>query len=92
MWNKENERVDIWLSINGQNIDAIEERYAQIQNILAKSNERDIEGVIQLTGHRGDDRAENLPYQDAAALIDSEGNSTPKEHFGYTDGISNPFF
>jgi len=88
VWNKENERVDIWLSINGQNKNAIEERYAQIQNVLADSNG----GVIQLTGHRGDDGANDLPYQDAAALRDSEGNPTPKEHFGYTDGISNPFF
>ncbi len=88
VWNKETERVDIWLSINGQNEKAIEERYAQIQNILAASNGR----VIQLTGHRGDNGADDLLYQDAAALIDSEGNSTRKEHFGYTDGISNPFF
>ena len=50
VWNKENERVDIWLSINGQNENAIEERYAKIQEFLAKSNEGDIEGVIQLKG------------------------------------------
>ncbi|MCZ6774674.1 MAG: peroxidase [Proteobacteria bacterium] len=88
VWNKKDERVDIWLSINGQNEKAIEVRYAEIQKVLANSNG----GVIQLTGHRGDDGANDLAYQNAAALCDSEGKPTPKEHFGYTDGISNPFF
>lgn len=88
VWNKPDERVDIWLSINGQTKDAIEERYAEIQALLADSKE----GVIQLTGHRGDKGTENLPYQDAGALRDDEDKPTPKEHFGYADGISNPFF
>ena len=88
LWNKETERVDVWLSINGQSNEAIEERYEEIEKILAKTNG----GVIQLTGHRGANGAEDLPYQDAAALRDPAGNPTPKEHFGYTDGISNPFF
>ena len=88
VWNKENERVDIWLSISGQTTGAIEERYAQIRDLLAASDD----GVIQLTGHRGDNGADDLPYQDAGALLDSEGKPSPKEHFEYTDGISNPFF
>lgn len=88
VWNNADERVDIWLSINGKDEEAIEKRYAQILKILADSNG----GVIQLRGHQGDNGANDLPYQDAAALRDSEGKPTPKEHFGYTDGISNPFF
>lgn len=88
VWNKENERVDIWLSINGKSKNAIMGRYHEIEKILAKTNG----GVIQLTGHRGDNGANDLPYQDASALFDVKGDPTPKEHFGYTDGISNPFF
>ena len=88
VWNRQDGRVDIWLSINGQSEAAIEERYAQIQKILADTNE----GVVQLAGHRGDNGADDLPYQDAGVLRDSTGAPTPKEHFGYVDGIINPFF
>ncbi len=40
----------------------------------------------QLIGHRGPDGADNLPYQ--SAIADNGG----KEHFGYSDGISSPYF
>ncbi len=88
VWNDKDRRVDIWLSINGQTPEDIEERYARIRKILADADG----GVIQLPGHRGDNGAEDLPYQDAGTLRDGDGNPTPKEHFGYVDGISNPFF
>ena len=88
VWNKSDGRVDIWLSINGQTPEAIEERYAEIREILAKTNG----GVVQLAGHRSDNGEENLPYQDAGVLRDESGNPTPKEHFGYVDGIINPYF
>ena len=88
VWNKRDGRVDIWLSINGQSLDAIEERYANVLKVLARTNG----GVVQLTGHRGENGADDLPYQDAGALRDSNGDPTPREHFGYVDGISNPFF
>lgn len=88
IWNKKDERIDIWLSINGQSPAAIEDRYQEICKLLEKTDG----GVRQLTGHRGDDFAADLPYQDAGALHDSAGKPTPKEHFGYVDGISNPFF
>ncbi|MYE99721.1 MAG: peroxidase [Gammaproteobacteria bacterium] len=88
VWNKSGGRVDIWLSINGQTPDAIEERYAQVRGILAKTNG----GVVQLAGHRGDNGKEDLPYQDAGVLRDESGGPVPKEHFGYVDGIINPFF
>lgn len=88
VWNKKDQRVDIWLSINGRTLEALEERYAKVLEILANTNR----GVIQLTGHRGDNGAEDLPYQDAGPLRDDNGNPVPREHFGYVDGISNPFF
>lgn len=88
VWNKEDKRIDIWLSINGQNKDDIEVRYKEIEKILNESKG----GVVQLTGHRGDNGANDLEYQDASALFDEDDKPTPKEHFGYTDGISNPYF
>lgn len=88
VWNRQDARVDIWLSINGQSKEAIKERYAKIREILANTNG----GVVQLSGHRGDNGADDLPYQDAGVLRDNAGAPTPKEHFGYVDGIINPFF
>ena len=88
VWNNKDGRVDILLSINGQSPEGIEERYDKILEILANTDG----GVVQLSGHRGDNGAKDLPYQDAGALRDSSGDPTPKEHFGYVDGISNPFF
>ncbi len=80
--------IHIWVSINGQSKDYIEERYQVIQNLLTASDG----GVIQLSGHRGDASENNQPYQEASAVFDAAGHASPKEHFGYTDGISNPFF
>jgi Dyp-type peroxidase family len=45
-------------------------------------------GVAMLTGHRGADEK----WQHLGALKDSKGLPCPKEHFGYTDGISDPVF
>ncbi len=47
-------------------------------------------GVQCLSGHLGP-RGSKLDYQPAAALY-VDGKRVPKEHFGYTDGISNPYF
>jgi Dyp-type peroxidase family len=45
-------------------------------------------GVSLLSGHAGAD-----PYwQHLGALKDQSGKPCPKEHFGYTDGISDPVF
>jgi deferrochelatase/peroxidase EfeB len=49
---------------------------------------RDNGGVELLSGHRGDD----LLWQHLEALRDAQGAPCPKEHFGYTDGISDPVF
>ncbi|HSD38127.1 MAG TPA: hypothetical protein VLC92_11510 [Rhodocyclaceae bacterium] len=47
-------------------------------------------GVVILGGHRGDD-GELLDYQDVKVVTEN-GLPTAKEHFGYTDGISDPVF
>ena len=87
VWRVKDHRVCIWLSINAQSKSAIEQRYKNIQKIVKNSKD----GVVQLVGHTGNDGARDLPYQDASARF-IEGKPTPKEHFGYTDGISNPYF
>ncbi len=76
--------VDIWISINGATIEVIEERYRLIQDLVAQSKG----AVEQLSGNRGP----NPDYQDASAILDEQQKPTPKEHFGYVDGISDPYF
>lgn len=84
VWNK---TVDIWISINGQSVDYIEERYQWLRSLVDASQG----GVEQLSGHRGDNGAEDLPYQEASAVYE-DGKPSPKEHFGYTDGIGDAVF
>ncbi len=84
IWRDEDRPVHIWLSINAATEAEIEERYQTIL-LLAQNTEG---GVEHLTGHSGP----NPGYQSAGALLDANGLPTPKEHFGYTDGISDPFF
>ncbi|PMR68302.1 Dyp-type peroxidase [Halomonas heilongjiangensis] len=88
VWNHPDKKVAILVSINGQSTVAIENRYKEIQKILEGVKS----GMEQLCGHRGESGAEDLPYQEASAIFNEQGDPTPKEHFGYTDGISNPFF
>lgn len=83
------EAVHIWISINGQTLDAVEERYEWI----VRQEQKTRGGVTLLTGHRGENGKDNLPYQDAGVLYDKKsGQPTAKEHFGYTDGIGDPVF
>ncbi len=64
----------------------IEKRYQEIQKIVEASGG----GVEQLTGHKGDD-GDDMPYQEGSAVYKNE-IPQPTEHFGYTDGISDPYF
>jgi len=79
--------VHIWISINGKNEDELEKRYQEISALLATTNN----GVEQITGHKGADGENNLPYQSASAIY-KNGIPQSKEHFGYRDGISDPYF
>ena len=95
IWNLEErgeaQHVHMLVSINAKTEDFIEERYLQLQQILARAIAKfpDVPppGVTQLTGHRGPGGA-LLDYQPSAALVDR----WDKEHFGYSDGISGTFF
>ena len=74
--------VHIFISIAAPNEEAIEKRYNLILNL-----QKNLEGVKLLNGHKGPSQ----DYQDASPLYEN-GEPTAKEHFGYADGISNPFF
>lgn len=84
------EPVHMLLSLNGPgrpNEHVLGEYYDK----LVELSGRFAPGVRCLSGHRGPNGTK-LDYQPASALYDEDGNITSKEHFGYSDGISNPFF
>jgi len=95
VWEK-HEDVHVAISINGQTpeekeqppLKYVEEAYQWVMSQIDASGG----GVVLLTGHRGDDGQEDLPFQDASLLYDESGNIIAKEHFGYTDGIGDPVF
>lgn len=92
IWQAE-EPVHIWLSINGLGVDgrqAIERRYQAICDILQGIVTDYPDGVEQLRGHRDAD-GKTAVYQEASALFEN-GKPIPREHFGYVDGISDPYF
>ncbi|HEX8124589.1 MAG TPA: hypothetical protein VF548_03320 [Allosphingosinicella sp.] len=82
--------VHILVMLNAQMTDRIEPvpelaaLCSEIEAMCAESNG----GVTLRSGHRGCDER----WQHLAALKDSQGLPCPKEHFGYTDGISDPVF
>lgn len=78
--------VHMFLSINAQSAPALEQRYDIIRAFLHRYEH----GVKQLSGHRNA-HSSDVDYQDAAAII-INGEPTPKEHFGFSDGISDPYF
>lgn len=88
--------VHIWVSLNAQlktpgtadPVDELEERTAWLRDLCAASNS----GVRLLPGIGRDGAAD---YQDANAVFDRFGDvvlPTPKEHFGFADGIGDPVF
>jgi len=81
------EPVHVLVGINGQRPEYIEESTAWLLALVAASEG----GVSLLTGHRGENGAEDLPYQDSKIVME-DGKPTSKEHFGYTDGIGDPVF
>ena len=88
--------VHVLVTINAANRSNLEARYAEILTILQKVQRAHPTagspiGVEQLAGHR-DEAGDTALFQDCEAVTDSKGRPTAKEHFGYTDGISDPFF
>jgi len=81
------EQVHGLLSLHGRDEVSLERRYQQIAALAKRCGN----AVRVLTGHRGQHDASDLPYQTASALTEDDAVS-PKEHFGYIDGISDPYF
>ena len=76
------EDVHIFIAIAAPNEEALVKRYNHILTL-----QENLAGVNLLRGHTGPSEE----YQDASPLYEN-GEPTAKEHFGYADGISNPFF
>lgn len=81
------DEIHMFISMEAQTDAAIETRYKEILSIIALN---DLDQVILLDGHRAEKGTGYKKYQDASAIYE-DGLPTAKEHFGYTDGISNPF-
>lgn len=79
--------VHMLITINARSPGELEERFQQIMELL----ENPEPGVELLRGHRGGGSAEDLQYQSGSAIF-LDGKPTAKEHFHYTDGISDPVF
>ena len=78
--------VHIFISLNARSQAYLEESHQWLQIVTGY-----YEGsVVVLGGHRGSDGA-ILDYQDAKVVMEN-GKPSAKEHFGYTDGISDPVF
>lgn len=79
--------VHLLVAINGASAERIGSRYDEIEALRQQS----MQGVQLLRGHRGDKGAAELDYQEASALYE-DAQPSAREHFGYVDGISNPYF
>jgi Dyp-type peroxidase family len=78
--------VHAWVSINARDQDAIEYEFNALGDLITQHPD----GVRLLSGIKGPNGSV-LPYQDASAVFE-HGKPTAKEHFGFTDGIGNPYF
>ncbi|MFY0615964.1 Dyp-type peroxidase [Shimia sp.] len=88
--------VHIWISLNAQletpgkdtPVSALEERTQWLRDLCEASN-----GGVRLLATQGQDG--NAEYQAASAVFEQHGDislPTPKEHFGFADGIGDPVF
>ena len=78
--------VHILVTLNARDAGAMSAQYDWVLEQLALSGG----AVALLDGHRSAD-GNHLPYQEGHLLLE-RGEPTSKEHFGYTDGIGDPYF
>lgn len=84
IWQQDN--VHAWVAINARDQDAIEFEFNALGDLVTQHPD----GVRIMSGIKGPNNT-ILPYQDASAVFEN-GLPTAKEHFGFTDGIGNPYF
>jgi len=85
------ENIHIWMSFNGRTTEDVINRYNDVKELIDSLDEFNGEaGVELLSGHRAAN-GKLQDYQEGAAL-EINGLPTRKEHFGFDDGISDPFF
>jgi Dyp-type peroxidase family len=84
--------IHILISLNGPGDGLGQSQALEMEyQALVKLAEPFKTGVECLNGHRGPN-GQLLDYQTASVLYDQNNIPTAKEHFGFDDGISNPFF
>ncbi|MFK7869683.1 MAG: Dyp-type peroxidase [Roseobacter sp.] len=94
--NEGKDDVHIWISLNAklktlgktEPVDEFEVNTKWLQDLCKASND----GVRLLVGHGKDGKG---TYQDAHAVFETFGDvhlPSPKEHFGFADGIGDPVF
>ena len=76
--------VHIFISLNARLPALLEESYAWLKSVVAQYQD----SVAIMGGHLGEDNV-LMDYQDVKIVMEN-GKPTAKEHFGYTDGISDP--
>jgi len=81
------DQVHMLVTLNAQSPQDLEDGWRWLEDVTAARGGK----VVILRGHRGPAGADDLPYQEAKAVYEN-GKPTPKEHFGYADGISDPVF
>lgn len=88
VWNDDanHKAVHILLTLNAITPHALEDQYQWVMKKIESSKG----AVTLLDGHRGPN-GQLLPYQEAHIIFEN-GLPTSKEHFGYTDGIGDPYF
>jgi deferrochelatase/peroxidase EfeB len=86
IWRNEKD-IHVLVSLNGQSLAGLDQAWQWLLGMVEAS----AGAVLVLKGHRGENGAEDLPYQEASAVFEN-GVATSKEHFGYTDGIGDPVF
>ena len=91
------DNVHIWISLNaqlkapgttGEPVEALEGRTRWLRDLCDQS-----EGGVKILSGIG--REGDQDFQAASAVFDAHGDMklpTPKEHFGFADGISDPVF
>ena len=76
--------------LTGAAVPALAEKTSEIKKLAQKNG-----GITLVAGHNLPGQEPPIEYQDLSAILVQENGKyipTPKEHFGFTDGISDPVF